>query len=395
MINMSNVELEDRKYVNVCRGDAFSSSIICSAGLAFASSHTYSRPGSRARPISLLPRYGTSSTKSVNRQHNLQIGKQGSISAWRPYGPYSFRDSTLVYAETVDVVRSKGHLTSMTELKPLIANKIREEIISSKGQLGNDLLELSKTKQMFADAGIGLWKAFRDIRRGRPFDSFIRELRREGYSSYAGRQWLEFIYGWAPTISGAFDTAGILAKEFKVGSIVTGTIHARQKLSKTTSSSYASYEAFCRTHARGYYQYTIRDPALMLISQLGLTNPLAIAWEATPFSFVFDWFVGVGDYVNRMDFALGLSDIYWQYACYQRSQVIATYFRHPVLALTFDTRPGIILNDSIRSQRDAPTNEVMNTFEGFKNPFVNGTVRLASSVALINQLRVRINRTRT
>jgi hypothetical protein len=39
---------------------------------------------------------------------------------------------------------------------------------------------------------------------------------------------------------------------------------------------------------------------------LGLTNPLAIAWELVPFSFVLDWLVPVGTWLQSLDATLGV-----------------------------------------------------------------------------------------
>lgn len=49
---------------------------------------------------------------------------------------------------------------------------------------------------------------------------------------------------------------------------------------------------------------TLETP--QLISQLvpkllGFTNPAAVLWEATPFSFVVDWFLPIGDYLKTLD----------------------------------------------------------------------------------------------
>lgn len=41
----------------------------------------------------------------------------------------------------------------------------------------------------------------------------------------------------------------------------------------------------------------------------GVINPAAIAWELIPFSFVVDWFIGVGDYLNNYT---ALSGITWK-----------------------------------------------------------------------------------
>lgn len=42
----------------------------------------------------------------------------------------------------------------------------------------------------------------------------------------------------------------------------------------------------------------ISNPQLSQLQQLGLTNPALVAWELVPFSFVFDWFISVGQYLQ-------------------------------------------------------------------------------------------------
>lgn len=50
----------------------------------------------------------------------------------------------------------------------------------------------------------------------------------------------------------------------------------------------------------------VRNKTLMRLEQFGLANPAVVAWELVPFSFVADWFVGVGDYLAAQTALLGL-----------------------------------------------------------------------------------------
>lgn len=40
---------------------------------------------------------------------------------------------------------------------------------------------------------------------------------------------------------------------------------------------------------------------LSALGSLGLTNPLDVAWEVLPFSFVVDWFIPIGNWLNVLD----------------------------------------------------------------------------------------------
>jgi hypothetical protein len=46
---------------------------------------------------------------------------------------------------------------------------------------------------------------------------------------------------------------------------------------------------------------------LHLPQALGLTNPLSIAYEVTPFSFLADWFIPIGDFLSILDATLGFA----------------------------------------------------------------------------------------
>jgi len=48
----------------------------------------------------------------------------------------------------------------------------------------------------------------------------------------------------------------------------------------------------------------ISNPNVAIANQMGFVNPLSVAWEAVPFSFVVDWFANVGQCLSAMtDFA--------------------------------------------------------------------------------------------
>lgn len=53
-------------------------------------------------------------------------------------------------------------------------------------------------------------------------------------------------------------------------------------------------------------RYRVNDAKLSLIASLGLLNPMALAWELTPYSFVVDWFVPVGGWLASLTADVGL-----------------------------------------------------------------------------------------
>jgi hypothetical protein len=53
------------------------------------------------------------------------------------------------------------------------------------------------------------------------------------------------------------------------------------------------------------------NAATIALSSAGVTNPLLVAWELVPFSFVVDWFLPVGNYVEQLDAMLGYTQGYY------------------------------------------------------------------------------------
>lgn len=51
-------------------------------------------------------------------------------------------------------------------------------------------------------------------------------------------------------------------------------------------------------------RFKINNPDLLLPAKVGLTNPLSVAWELIPFSFVVDWFLPIGKYLDALDVPL-------------------------------------------------------------------------------------------
>lgn len=53
-------------------------------------------------------------------------------------------------------------------------------------------------------------------------------------------------------------------------------------------------------------RYRVSNPELFEISRITSLNPIALAWELTPLSFVWDWFIDIGGYLQSLENSLGL-----------------------------------------------------------------------------------------
>lgn len=50
--------------------------------------------------------------------------------------------------------------------------------------------------------------------------------------------------------------------------------------------------------------WELPNPTIGALADFGLTNPLSWAWETTRFSFVADWFLSIGNYLDTLDVPL-------------------------------------------------------------------------------------------
>lgn len=336
----------------------------------------------RKKPLVLLPRYGTQNSYQIFDYETDTVGRYRQ----KTYGShYSDQEKVLSQMVSVDYETATTlALISEQDLQNIGYNRIREAVISQKSQLAVDLLELSKTKSMLADYGREALSVLRSIRGGRPLADFVRYMNRNGFNGTLGNQWLRYIYGVAPTIGGAYETAEVLNEDFMVGKIYTGKIRRYKEVKHRSQKSYRNIEGRCTGTVKGYFQYTVSDTTLKKFSDLGFTNPLSIAWELMPWSFVLDWFVDVGGYINRMDAALGVTDLWGQVSTRRvavNSYAIDSTASEWLLPGYPRTSGTSTLIDCIRH---SPTSNIPNTFRGIKK-FTNEKVRLTSALALISQ----------
>lgn len=145
----------------------------------------------------------------------------------------------------------------------------------------------------------------RDLRRG-DFSSAARRLgtgpprpnrvRRMRDTDVSGR-WLEMQYGWLPAVSDTFEAARAYEA---ITADRSWTVHARLKrTSIINAAGHTTYFAPGTTVKSKRYEVEFYDfPSA--IRSLGLQDPLSVAWELIPYSFVFDWFLPVGDYLENL-----------------------------------------------------------------------------------------------
>lgn len=112
--------------------------------------------------------------------------------------------------------------------------------------------------------------------------------------------WLELQYGWKPLLSDIYSLSDQIAKSDKPRST---RIVARQSIPVVWNGSPSFYvPSGGGSYSKQIIAYISEDiPSWP--QALGLMDPELVAWEVLPFSFVADWFIPVGNWLQARSFA--------------------------------------------------------------------------------------------
>jgi len=129
--------------------------------------------------------------------------------------------------------------------------------------------------------------------------------------------WLELQYGWKPLLSDIEGTLQAIPTLTNVGSFVRSVRSSASALKEYSVdfppgngligfSNSGKTTFLNQTKTKFVIRYRESNPGLAFAAQTGFTNPLNLAWEILPFSFVADWFLPIGPYLESLTAFQGL-----------------------------------------------------------------------------------------
>lgn len=167
-------------------------------------------------------------------------------------------------------------------------------------------LLLSTAKSVWRIAGMVMDDAVRIAksrkRRGISFQSQVREI--------FGQKWLEYRYGWMPLILSLQDAIKALDHQIKVGDLVKGRAYTLLEGSNSDVISLVTSDYVRSTTVHHEWRVQVRgwSAAEMKFQSAVQLDPLKTAWEVVSFSFVVDWFIQVGSWLEAISpFASGVT----------------------------------------------------------------------------------------
>jgi hypothetical protein len=195
------------------------------------------------------------------------------------------------------------------------------EIHKSLSLVGDTVLKLVRAKKalftgrfgLFCDT-LGITKSRKTRAYGRKFSKEMREAKKMGRENgtydrqlgdLAAKTWLEFTYGWKPLIKDVYDQFENLSTLLtrNEGEVFMAIGKAknekyRERFVQNDGLVTVIKKAKWDTRTRFKIRYALTD--LGYRNVFGLNNPALVAWEVVPFSFVVDWFLPIGQFIEGL-----------------------------------------------------------------------------------------------
>lgn len=263
-------------------------------------------------------------------------GTDGKFEAWQGGTRVKWNNYAMVHWRWTSTIKTSdfgvGSISKQTPatLKSLtgwsanddlrLLAKLAERIKGHSFDLGINIAEGKKTYEQILGNLTSIGKALVALKHGHPGQalrhlgvprgSYSSPIRRRGVEVGRARnwrgelttqdvtgRWLEMQYGWLPLVSQSYEAAKALA---------AATGPRRLKFYASVGNKSATYEGsqsptvytypVSVTYGQRIHAELYEDVGLN--RSLGLVDPLAIAWEVVPYSFVVDWFIPIGTYLS-------------------------------------------------------------------------------------------------
>lgn len=233
------------------------------------------------------------------------------------YGPRQYSPSQNGFYHALrggSMVGVKGDYVSVPSvqtLHDLAALRLRTKVSQATLEGGLNLAEFGKTADFVSGAMVKTARALKAARRGNVKEVWNSLTGGKPLLDAASDGWLAFTYAFKPLASDVEKSVRLLEEGLYLSPYEWVRTSRTRKVAASSSSSSESSRKnkslLGDIRYGGGIQYRIDQPVIATLSALGLTDPLTIAWELVPFSFVVDWFVPVNEYLMQVGPPKGIS----------------------------------------------------------------------------------------
>jgi len=276
-----------------------------------------------------------------------------------------------------------------------------DEVLDRKSNFAQFVAERHQLVKMVNDTVSRMTKAVRAVRKG----NFAGVRSALGYaggpkrtSGSVGNDWLAFQYGWKPLLSDVKGAAEHLAQNhlgrplvLRVTKSAKGTTPADSVYSDPVGKKPGTSiwtRGVTESRFKVFVEYDVTNDFIRQGSQLGIADPLTLAWELTPWSFVVDWFLPVGKFIEQLNFDSGLTFRKGGYMSFNKTSNSVRLINGQIRELaeafydcTYTTGSSVASSDVTYMFRVKWNSFPSPRFPSFKDPF--SPVHTANALALL------------
>lgn len=237
----------------------------------------------------------------------------GPMSVYNPLYTY-YLNSVYYESSTLASADSEAKSRLLADLKSQKVNIAqffaeRKQTISliadSAAKIAGFINRLKKGDIIGAGKALGS-RPSRRIRRN------YRELRTQSVRDATADAWLAMQYGWKPLLSDVYGAVELLverASDIQRFMAKSKAVRSDDRVHlQNAESALMRWRITQKTKITVKYtfMFDVEQAALAGQGRMGLTNPLQLAWELVPYSFVVDWFLPIGNALSNLDATIGL-----------------------------------------------------------------------------------------
>lgn len=262
------------------------------------------------------------SIKGMPWRRNSSTYRKVVKGTWQP-GSYSY--DTPLYSYEISGVRyahsdwgailsgplSAGDAWYFTDAQMQARVEALLKLNSGKANYGQFLAEAVESSNMLADSLIRLFEGLIAVKRNglrAAAKAGIKGIRSKDISS----GYLEWMYGWRPLCKDIFDMYEDFKPKLQPPLIMEGrktvrSSHTDRSDRTQTGAVWKDRFQACIGRNTCHLYGRISDATIAKASSGGLINPLSLAWEVVPYSFVVDWAMPVGNTLAALTASAGLT----------------------------------------------------------------------------------------
>lgn len=313
-----------------------------------------------------------------------------------------------VFSGTQYFIPSLAPPDFMNNFESALTSKTLSKIKNSSVNVAQAFGERQQTFSMIANTARRLAGAYSSLRKGNLWkackdlssSTFELDRRHPGASrrfrttypdnprQAASNAWLELQYGWRPLLSDVYGSAEFLAEKHvrDESDVYDGRESVKVGLrDKTTSLIGGPFYSDISVSGKYVISYQVTNPLLRYSAMLGMTNPALLAWELTPFSFVVDWFLPIGNYLSNIDSCYGVTFLQGCKSIKQTSTSVGyDFYRTIEPSQVFESKLQLGPSEAFSLVRTPLGEFPSNTLPRLKNPI--SVSHAISAVALLVQV---------